>query len=649
MSSYLPLIVIGIASGSAYALVSVGLVLTYKATGVFNFAQGSTAMVGAFAYYSFSVDMHLPAPAAIALTLFVVAPIAGALLDLLLRQVGHSSPAAQIVATLGVSLTLQGLADNLYGATPRQVASFLPTSIAFRIADLNVRWDQVWITVIAAGAAIVLAGLYAYTDMGLRTRGLVDNRELTTLEGSSISRLTRTSWVIGSVFAALAGVLLVPLVGLDSSLLTLLAVQAFGAAAIGRFRSLPLAYGGAILLGVLSSVATKLTASVPALIGLPTSVPFVVLFIALLLMRAPLTTDGSSKAARKPLAFKTPTARTLLAIACVLLVALPFLIGDTYVLGATGTLIFLLIFAGLQTLSGLTRQVSLCAAAFAGVGAVVVAHLSGSLPFLLVLIIAGVVTIPLAVAVALPAVRLSGLLLALATFGFGILVQQLIFPLSWAFGGAGQVSMDRPTFFGLSLAGDNSYYWFVLVVVGAFVVLLRGVSSGRLGRVSRALADSEIAVKSLGIRPAVPRVILFCLSAVTAAIAGALMTALYYSASTSQFTYQTSLLWIAVLVTSGTLSMGGAMLSAILFATLPVVFTWSWFTTYVDNWQGVFFGVNAIIYATNPEGALGTMRNQALWVGNAVGRLFRRRPGDPDDREPVVAGERSHVTAGQAS
>src|SRR5260370_14642405 len=117
-------------------------------------------------------------------------------------------------------------------------------------------------------------------------RGVVDNVELVALSGTRTVRVRRWSWIIASTFAGHAGVLLAPSLSLDALVLTLLIVQAFGAAALGFFSSLPLTFTGGLVVGIVASVLTKygaVTSPDALLSGLPPSVPFLVLFLVLVL------------------------------------------------------------------------------------------------------------------------------------------------------------------------------------------------------------------------------------------------------------------------------------------------------------------------------------------------------------------------------
>ena len=113
-------------------------------------------------------------------------------------------------------------------------------------------------------------------------RAVVDNPDLVNVTGTNPIAVRRSAWIIGTVFAALSGVLIAPTTGLNSLLLILLVVQAFGAAAVGYFSNLPLTYIGGLAIGIAASVSTKYVGTITWLGGFPASLPFIVLFIALL-------------------------------------------------------------------------------------------------------------------------------------------------------------------------------------------------------------------------------------------------------------------------------------------------------------------------------------------------------------------------------
>src|SRR5438067_2515840 len=153
--------------------------------------------------------------------------------------------AHRVVATVGLLVGLQGLMVIRYGQAPIPVRYFLPAKV-FRLFGVNVRYEQLIVFVLALVAAVALSRFLSATRIGVAMQGVVNDPSLLALQGISPIAVRRSAWMIGSCFAALSGALMAPSLGLDATLLTLLVVQAFGAAAIGRFSSLPLTYLGGL-------------------------------------------------------------------------------------------------------------------------------------------------------------------------------------------------------------------------------------------------------------------------------------------------------------------------------------------------------------------------------------------------------------------
>ena len=282
MNALLPFVILGITAGSVYGLTGTGLVLTYKTSGIFNFAQGAVATAGAYVFYILHDDvLHLPAVPVALICVLVVGPVLGLGLEAMARRLADASATMQVVATIGVVLLVQGFFSATFGTLARTFPPWLPQHTV-EIGGVFVGEDQMIITGLALAATIALFLFFRNTRLGLAMRGVVDNPELLDLGGTSPAAVRRWAWIIGSSFAVLAGILLAPTLNLDATVLTLLVVQAFGAAAIGRFSSLPLTYAGGLVVGIAASVATKyVVTSSAALAGLPASIPFIVLFLVL--------------------------------------------------------------------------------------------------------------------------------------------------------------------------------------------------------------------------------------------------------------------------------------------------------------------------------------------------------------------------------
>lgn len=620
MSQILPYLIIGLTDGSVYAIAALGLVLTYKTSGIFNFSHGAIAAAAAYVFYELWRRDHLPWGVAAFIVIVVIAPLGGALFERLARELARVSTAAKIVATVGLLVAMQGIIVVIFGSVALDFPPFLPQGV-HQIGAVHVGDDQIITVVIALASALVLFAFFRTTRTGTAMRAVVDNGELLDLTGISPTRVRVLSWVIGASFAALSGVLIAPGIGLNIAVLTLLVVQAFGAAAIGSFSSLPLTYVGGLVVGIGAGLATKYAGQVPVLSGLPPSFPFVVLFVVLLVMPK----SRLSEAAAEPVG-AVPTRRSrgnpragqgAIVVAVVLLALAPQLIGSRLPSYSDG-LVFVLLFSSLALLVRTSGQVSLCHMAFAAVGASSFAHLAGDgLPWVLAFLLSGLIVVPIGAVLAIPAIRLSRLYLALATFGFGILLERFVFTTALMFGSSGELTARRPGF----AAGDHAYYYLILVVVMASLGLLYAVAHSRLGRLLRAMSDSPTALATFGINVSVSRVIVFCIAAFFAGLSGALLAGLTESASTVSFDYFESLLLLPVLYLAGRKELLAPFIAAFALAVAPSYFSGEWFT----NYQPVIFGLAAVAAAVGSSGRFDVGRALSDMASQRA-RLIRQGP-----------------------
>ncbi|MCU1600479.1 MAG: putative Sulfate-transporting ATPase [Frankiales bacterium] len=543
-------LVAGLVIGSLYGLAGMGLVLTYSTSGLFNFAHGAVAAVGAFAFYSFHEQLDLPWPLAALLVLGVVAPVLGLVLERIAFGLAASRPAMKVVGTVGVLLFTVGALQLAYGVTPRQLQHFLPQDQA-KVFGVYVSVEQGIDAGLALVLALGLAFLLRSTQTGRSMRAVVADPDLLSLTGQDPLRVRRLAWILGAQLAALSGVLIATTVGVDALVLTLLVVSAFGAAAVGRFRSLPLTFLGGLAVGVLAEETRNFAAAHTSFNSLPDAAPFLVLFLVLVLTPKGKLVDAAGRA-RVGVTARVMTRTQSVVIGAVLLavgVSAPAWTGSRLVTWSQA-LAFVLIFASMGLLVWTSGQVSLCHAAFVAIGASSLSHLTGEahLPWLVALLLAGLLVVPLGVVVALPAVRVSGLYLALATFGFGVLMKVLVYNRGFAFGKTGGVEIPRPGGF----TGDTAYYYVELVVVAAGLALVGLVLRSRVGRLLRALADSPTALVTYGAEVNRLRVAVFGLSAMLAGVGGGLLGSVTLSVSSIGFDPFTSLTWLAVLALVGT-------------------------------------------------------------------------------------------------
>ncbi len=623
MQDLLPFIVIGLTAGSIYGLAGVGLVLTYKTSGVFNFAYGAIAAVAAFFFYFLWQRQGVDWRIAAALAILVLGPLMGLLLELLTRMLAKVSIEYQVVGMVGLALGISG-ALTLWSAHWAEsissliVPDYLSTN-TFTVDSVNIGYNQATTMAIALLSTIGLYLYFRYARVGVAMRAVVDDPDLVNIMGTNPIRVRQWAWIIGTVFAAMSGVLLVPTIGLNSLLLILLVVQAFGAAAVGYFSNLPLTYAGGLAIGIGAAVSTKYIGTISWLGGLPASLPFIVLFVALLVTPKRLLALRRSAPPPPPrTAYRAPL-RVTVAIGVVgvgLLALVPSIVGHNLSFWTVGVMTVIL-FLSLGLLVRESGQVSLCQYAFAAVGAAAFCHLASDhgIPFVPALILAGVVAVPVGLIIALPAIRLSGVFLALATLGFGILLEKMLYLQDIMFGSTTSgLQAIRPSF----ASSDESYYYLVLAVAVICSVLVVLVVRGRLGRLLGGLRDSPLALDTEGATTNVTRILVFCISSFLAGIYGALYAGFLGSVNGATFPSFNSLTIIAVVV----LALGGApwyaVFAAAIFSILPSYID----LTNIEAYLQIAFGGAVVavgIQARKPPSV-------PMWLRTALDRLGGRKP-----------------------
>jgi ABC-type branched-subunit amino acid transport system ATPase component/branched-subunit amino acid ABC-type transport system permease component len=624
----LPFIIIGIVSGSVYGLAGVGLVLTYKTSGIFNFAQGALATVAAYAFYYLNVDVGLAWPFAAIISVLILGAALGLGFEVMARRVARGPLAWRIVAMIGIVLIVEAVFTIVHGASTLTTPHFLSQSTV-RIFGAFVTWEQIIVTVISLGAAIALYVFFRTARLGKAMRAVVDDPDLLGLAGTSPEAVRRWAWVIGCVFAAMSGVLLAPSVPLDPNVLTLLIVQAFGAAAIGQFTSLPLTLVGGLGIGIASSIMTEYINSTSLLAGLPPSLPFIVLFLVILFSPRGRLAVRQFGLRRAQIPWQAPGRVQVVGVVIVaaFLIIVPTFAGYR-ISGWTLALTYVILLLSLGLLARTSGQVSLCQITFAAIGAVAFSKLSSAgVPWLAALLIGGLIVVPIGAVLAVPAIRLSGLYLALATFGFGVLVEDMFYQSNVMFGVTNiGISMPMPHLSWLSVDSDKGFYYVVLLIAALAAVGVVALTRSRLGRLLRSMSDSPLALTTSGTSVRVTMVIVFCISAYLAAIAGALSGMVVSTASGANYPPLTSLSLIALIM----ISVGGvpwyALIGAAGLGLVPVYLT----SSNTSNWLEVIFGVAAV------TGAMGLQPQLPPALVALLDRLGGRvRPG----RHQVRAGQ----------
>ncbi|MEO6471609.1 MAG: hypothetical protein ABIO14_07380, partial [Aeromicrobium sp.] len=581
-------------------LAGVGLVLTYRTSGIFNFAHGALATVSADVFYTLHISRGMPWIVAAAIAVGILGPLMGLVLEQLARRLQQTPLALQVAATVGLLLAVAATVTLIYDpVTVRIVPVFLGSS-SFSFAGTIIQWSDAITLIFGLVVTVVLSSFLRFTRIGIAMRAVVDDRDLLDSSGVNPAAVQRTAWTIGATFASVSGVLFAPLLPLNPVQLTLLVIAAFGAAAVGAFRNLPLTFAGGLLIGVLASLATRyLTGGL--LLGVAPSMPFIVLFVVLLVFPKSKLPRGGGQLLRTTALWSAPT--TLKAGAGIgtllVLILVPSFAGR-HLTDWTVALTTAILFLSLSLLVRTSGQVSLCHITFAAIGAAGFSHFTVQyhVPWPVALMLAGLIAIPVGALLAIPAIRLSGLYLALATFGLGVLVQYMFYTQSFMFGTNGiGLSEPRPRVSWLTLDSDKGFYYVVLAAAVACVALVVAISRSRLGRLLRGVSEAPVALETSGATINVTRVLIFCLSAFLAAVAGALSGVAQGTVTAEAYQPMQSLILLTVIVDVGI----GAPWNALFAATILILVPSYVVGPHIATQSQLVFGASAVLLVLIPE------------------------------------------------
>ena len=630
MSTFFTYAIPGISDGAIYALCALGLVLTYKTAGVFNFAHGALAATSAYAFYQFRIKNGMPWPLAFTLALLLVGVLGGLLLERLANLLSQAATVTVVIATVGLLVMLQSLCTARYGAAAISFPSFLPQG-GVTVNGVLISGGDMIITAFALGSAFGLFFFFGRTRLGKAMTAVVDDPNLLSLQAINPAAVRRFAWVLGSCFASISGMLLAPKLGVSVNTLILLVIAAYGAAAVGRFENLPMTVLGGIVIGVLVSYLPNFFSRADSLVIqlLPSNLPFMVLFATLLVVpRHKFVQRGARNARRfRPVKrFSPRVTASGMALSVLALALVPTVVQRSDMSQYASGLAYAIIFASLGLITYTSGQISLCHLGFAAIGATTTGHMLGhGVPWLMAVLIGGLVTLPGAAIVAIPAIRLSGIYVAVATFGFGILLQQIFYGSFLMFGRNNRVVVPRPEILGIDFSTDTKYYYLALFMAVLSSALVITVLRSRLGSLLRALSDSPDALDAHGTNTTVTRVLVFCIAAFLAAVGGGVLAGVPQSASGSAggtFDYTVSLVFVAVLGFCGRRPLFSPFLAAFLFQVIKIYPGFS-DPTFI-KYQGAIFGALALLVAIAP--------------GTSLGRVLGKRGNERDDtRSPVSA------------
>ncbi len=282
--------VTGLLAGGPIALMALGLVLIFKSSYIFNFAQGQLLLMGALITWWLSVEQGLPLALSIGLALLLSALLGLAIERLALRPMTGQPLLSIILMTLGLSQVLQGLALLLFGGAQRNFPQIFSAANPYRITTpfthngrpiiIILKQNLVWSFIIAILGVIVIGAFFQFTRTGLAMRGTSEDHELAQSLGLRIHRIFGLSWAMAAMVATTGGVLLATSSGLDLSL-SVVVLAAFPAVLLGGLESIPGTIVGGLIIGLSQGVVAA--AKAQSVRNAAEIMPYLVLLIVLLI------------------------------------------------------------------------------------------------------------------------------------------------------------------------------------------------------------------------------------------------------------------------------------------------------------------------------------------------------------------------------
>jgi branched-chain amino acid transport system permease protein len=638
VTTFLAFLTSGLVVGCIYALTATGLVVTYMTSGIFNFAHGAIGMIGAFTYWQLAVGWHVPVPLALFLVLFVLAPLFGAAVGrVLIRPLQGASVDLAIVITLGLLLFLIGVANAIWKPTQTRILHPFFDGHAVQVGALNVTVNQIVVVVVAIAVAVGLRLLFSRTRIGIAMRGVVDDPDLAAMAGASPARVQMLSWALGSSLAALAGILLAPIVNLEILTLTLLVINGYAAALVGRLKSLPLTALGAVALGLLVNAAKIYGADASRLwdplgewISKNQSViPMAFLFLVLIFLPSARLRTSSAMAPRVP---TVPGLTPSIAWSAVLVVGALVLsrtLSQSHLLTGGKVFVLAITLLSLVLLTGYSGQISLCQFTFVGLGGYAMGTWGDGT--LVGVAFAIVLAAGFGAAVALPTLKLRGLYLALATFAFAKAMDEIFF--NKKFGTGGSLDVPRVRIPGIPTQSDQAYFMLLAVTFAVCAVGVLAIRRGRYGRQLTALSDSPAACATLGVNTNITKLVVFSASAGLAGLSGALFGGLRGSVGPNDFVVLASLMLLLTLRIGGVNTVTGALFGALTVALFPLL---QERVPQLPQLAYLLTGLAAVSVGRDPNGIGGQVSKAGERLRAALARDTGPRPPAPVRSEPVV-------------
>jgi len=618
IDGYLVFLLLGLGTGATYGALGLGLVLVHRSSGVVHFAHGATAMCVTYVFVELRSAGGVPFAAALALALGFAAVLGLGTYALVFRPLRTAAPLAGVVASVGLMAVFQAAVVLRFGSDARPVPAILPAQ-PMTLFGLVVPRDRLYLALLVIVAAAGLWAVYRFTRFGLASRAVAEDQTTAALLGWSPDAVAAANWVLASLLAGLAGILVSPITALNPVAYTLLVVPALAAALVGRLSSFGVTVAAALGIGMAQSEMLRLQERfswIPRA-GVREALPLVVILVALALsggagLRGPNAGSrlpGPNAGSRLPLALcpRRPLTWTAAGVAGAGLALL--VLGPAERLGLVNSMVGAMICLSLVVLTGYVGQISLAQMAFAGVAGFALSKLGVGLgiPFPVAPLLAAAAAAVVGLVVGLPALRLRGSSLAVVTLASAVAVEELVFKSTAVTGGFGGTRVPEAWILGLDfgLAGSRPFGFLVLAVLAGTALGLAGLRRRPAGRRFLAVRANERAAEAAGIDVVSTKLAAFALSAFVAGLGGALLGYGQGQLSFGSFGVFVSLSYLAVAYVGGIASIAGALVGGLLVEG-GLAFTVLERAAGLGRYQLLVSGLALVLVAVlRPEGIVG--------------------------------------------
>ncbi|MDP9094587.1 MAG: ATP-binding cassette domain-containing protein [Actinomycetota bacterium] len=600
-------IIAGLSGGGAYALTGLGVVTIFRSSGVLSFAQGAIGMAGAYVFWEIQSGWGAPAYIAVVSGVFFGGLLSAAFYYLAVRRLNRASDLARAICTLGLLLLLQSLAVWHYGAGIVVVSSLFGSS-THTVFGATITTDTIVLLVVTLAVAALLVVLFKRTRFGSVAQALRERPDVASTVGISPHVVGVFGWTLGGALAAVAGILVLPTTGLAPSNATQLLLPAMGAGLISGFTSIWGTVGVGLAIGVVESLMVQHNVWA----GFVNSVPFLVIVVALMLGGSALPGRGALEATRLPALTSGRVPWTRFVPLVVISVLVPIVFGEGAAIAVITSAIAVLLALSVVVITGYAGQISLAPFALAGVGSLVSAQFASKIgwPFLPSIFAGVLASVVVGILIGVPALRVRGVNLAIATLGLSLLIEQAVLGAPVLTGGTAGLVVPPASIFGFQITPSlyPSRFAIACILVAALAALVTmNIRRGTSGRRFTAVRANERGAAALGISVRGAKLGAFAISSGLAGLAGALNTFRFGVVGFADYTVFNSIYLVALVVVAGIGYQSGAIFAALIStgALLPYVIDQVVHVNKLDTWVTILAGVFVIDAVVRyPDGAI---------------------------------------------